>query len=63
MNVAIRDGSRAAIQAEADKQAAFMNELMKKTEKGVNFAGVLPAFAKKLTMKEQLLPIEAEGLN
>jgi multiple sugar transport system substrate-binding protein len=63
MNVAIRDGSRAAIQAEADKQAAFMNELMKKTEKGVNFAGVLPAFAKKMTMKEQLLPIEAEGLN
>ena len=63
MNVAIRDGSRAAIQAEADKQAAFMNELMKKTEKGVDFAGVLPAFAKKMTMKEQLLPIEAEGLN
>ena len=36
---------------------------MKKTGKGVNFAGVLPAFAKKLTMEDQLLPIEAEGLN
>jgi hypothetical protein len=63
MNVAIRDGSRAAIQAEADKQAAFMNELIAKTEKGVDFAGVLPAFAKKLTAKDQMIPIEAEGLN
>ena len=63
MNVAIRDGSRAAIQAETDKQSAFMDELIEKTEKGIDFAGVLPAFAKKMTQKEQVIPIEAEGLN
>lgn len=62
MNVAIRDGRREAIQAEADKQAKFMTELVAETEKGMDFAGVLPAFAKKLSPEVQILPIKAENL-
>ena len=62
MNVAIRNGARAAIQKEADKQAAIMNGMIAKTEKGVDFAGVLPSFAKKITAKEQRMPIDAEGM-
>lgn len=62
MNVAIRDGSRAAIQAEADKQAKVMDALILKTEKGINFAGVLPEFAKRMTAADQRAPIEAEGM-
>ena len=62
MNVAIRDGSRAAIQAEADKQAKFMDGLIAKTEKGINFAGVLPKFAKKMTAEAQSAPIKADGM-
>ena len=63
MNVAIRNGNRAAIQAEADKAAKLMSELVQKTEKGMDFAGVIPKFAKKITSSDQLAPIRAEGLD
>ncbi|MCP5149748.1 MAG: extracellular solute-binding protein [Ectothiorhodospiraceae bacterium] len=63
INVAIRDGSRAAIQAEADKQAAVMTKLVEETEQGMNFAGVIPKFAKRMSPEEQAEPIKAEGLD
>jgi len=63
MNVAIRDGSRAAIQAQADEAAQLFNELVKKTETGTDFAGVLPAHAKMLGADDQAAPIKAEGLD
>lgn len=63
MNVAIRDGSRDAIQAQADKAAALMNELVEKTEADMDFAGVLPDHAKRLGTEEQTAPIIAEGLD
>jgi len=63
MNVAIRNGKRSAIKAEADKAAKLMNELIQKTEKGMDFAGVIPKFAKKITSAEQIAPIKAEGLD
>ena len=62
-NVAIRDGSRAAIEAEAKKQAAFMTKLVAETEAGMNFAGVIPKFAKKLDAETQAEPIRAEGMD
>ncbi|MBW1698815.1 MAG: extracellular solute-binding protein [Deltaproteobacteria bacterium] len=62
MEVAIRDGSRAAIQAEADKQAKIMNELIEKTEKGIDFRGATPEDYKKMPESEQLVPIRVEGL-
>jgi ABC-type glycerol-3-phosphate transport system substrate-binding protein len=62
MNIAIRNGDRAAIQAEADKQAKVMDALIEKTEKGINFAGVLPKFAKKMTAEAQSAPIRAGGM-
>lgn len=63
MNVAIRDGSRAAIQAQADKAAALMTKLVAETEGGMAFAGVLPANAKLLGPDAQSAPIKAEGLD
>ncbi len=62
MNVAVRDGSRAAIQAEADKQAKIMNALIDKTEKDIDFRGALPTGAKLMPEAEQRIPIKAEGL-
>ena len=63
VNVAIRDGSREAIEAEAKKQAAFMTQLVAETEKGMEFAGVIPRLAKKLDAQTQAAPIRAEGLD
>ena len=63
VNVAIRDGSREAIEAEAKKQAAFMTQLVAETEQGMNFAGVIPEFAKMLDAEAQAAPIRAEGLD
>jgi len=63
MNVAIRDGSRAAIQAQADEAAKLFNALVKKTETGMDFAGVLPVHAKRLGASDQAAPIKAEGLD
>ncbi len=63
INVAIRDGSREAIEAEAKKQAAFMTQLVAETEAGMDFAGVIPEFAKKLDGDAQAAPIRAEGLD
>ncbi len=59
MNVAIRDGSREAIEAEAKKQAAIMNELIKKTEEGLDFQGVFREGAKPMPAEDQALPIQA----
>ncbi len=63
INVAIRDGRREAIEAEAKKQAAFMTRLVAETETGMNFAGVIPEFAKKLDADTQAAPIRAEGMD
>jgi multiple sugar transport system substrate-binding protein len=63
MNIAIRDGSRAAIQAQADKAAKVMSELVAKTEVGMDFSGVLPAHAKLLGPDDQVAPIKADGLD
>ena len=62
MNVAVRVGTRAAIQAEADKQAKVMNALIEKTEKDIAFRGALPKDAKRMPVSEQLIPIKADGL-
>ena len=62
INVAIRDGSREAIEAEAKKQAAFMTRLVAETEKNMDFAGVIPEYAKKLDAETQAAPIRAEGM-
>ncbi|MCZ6872344.1 MAG: extracellular solute-binding protein [bacterium] len=62
MNVAVRGGSRAAIQAEADKQAKIMNGLIEKTETGMKFRGALPEDAKLMPAAEQMIPIQADGL-
>ena len=59
INVAIRDGSHAAVEAAAKKQAKVMNDLIAKTEKGIDFQGVFRAGAKKLPPEDQLLPIKA----
>ncbi len=63
INVAIRDGRREAIEAEAKKQAEFMTRLVAETEGGMDFAGVIPEFAKKLDADAQAAPIQAEGLD
>lgn len=63
LNVAIRDGSRAAIQAAADVAAATMTRLVEEHEGGMDFAGVIPAKAKRLGPDDQLKPIRAEGLD
>ena len=63
MNIAIRDGSREAIQAQADEAAALMNKLVAEAEKGMDFSGVLSENAKLLSPEDQLAPIAAEGLD
>ena len=63
MNIAIRDGRREAIQAQADKAAALMTKLVAETESGMAFAGVLSAHAKRLGAADQAAPIKAEGLD
>ncbi len=59
VNVAIRDGSREAIQAKADEQAQVMSQLMAKTEEGLDFSGVFREGAKSMPPEDQKLPIEA----
>jgi len=59
VNVAVRDGSRAAIEAEAKKQAAAINDLIARTEEGLNFAGAFREGAERMPPEAQLLPIEA----
>jgi multiple sugar transport system substrate-binding protein len=59
VNVAIRDGSREAIQAKADEQAEVMNALMAKTEEGLDFRGVFREGAESMPPEDQKLPIEA----
>jgi multiple sugar transport system substrate-binding protein len=59
INVAIRDGSRAAIEAEAKKQAVAINELVARTEKGLQFAGAYRPGAERLPPEDQVKPIEA----
>lgn len=63
INVAIRDGRREAIEAEAKKQAEFMTRLVAETEASMDFAGVIPEFAEKLDADAQAAPIRAEGLD
>ena len=63
MNIAIRDGSREAIQAKADEAAALMTKLVADTEQGMDFAGVLPEHAKLLGPEDQAAPIKAENLD
>jgi len=62
VNVAIRDGSRAAIEAEAQKQAAIMNDLIAKTEEGLDFRGVFRAGAEPMPPEAQRIPIDAINL-
>ena len=59
---AMRGGTRAEVQAEADKQAKVMTELVQKTETGIPFRGATPSAYKKMPESEQMAPIKAEGL-
>jgi len=59
VNVAIRDGSREAIEAEAKKQAAVMDDLIAKTEEGLDFRGVFRAGAEPMPADAQRIPIDA----
>lgn len=59
---AIKGGSRAEVQAEADKQAAIVDKLLAETEKGIDFAGVIRSGAKKMPASDQSAPIKAAGL-
>ena len=63
MNIAIRDGSRDAIQTAADGAAALMDKLVAETEQSMDFAGVLSDRAKRLGEAEQNAPIFAESLD
>jgi multiple sugar transport system substrate-binding protein len=63
MHVAIKDGSRSAIQTVADRQAEIMDKLIEETEMGLEFRGALPEDAKLMPASEQILPIRAEGLD
>ncbi|MBI3457971.1 MAG: extracellular solute-binding protein [Candidatus Rokubacteria bacterium] len=58
-DVAVRNGDRAAIQAEADKQAAIMTKLVEETEKGLNFRDVFREGAERMPESAQLEPIRA----
>ena len=60
--VAMKGGSRAEVQAEADKQAKVMTELVEKTEAGIPFRGATPSDYQKMPESEQTVPIKAEGL-
>ena len=59
---AMRGGTRAEVQAEADKQAKVMTELVEKTETGIPFSGATPSVYKKMPESEQMAPIKADGL-
>ena len=59
---AMRGGTRAEVQAEADKQAKVMTDLVKKTETGIPFLGATPSVYKKMPESEQMSPIIAESL-
>ena len=63
MNIAIRNGDRAAIQAAADKAAEFMTALVAKTETGMDFIGVMPSLGKRMKPGVQQEPIAADGLD
>ena len=60
---AMKGGTRAEVQAEADKQAKVMTGLVEKTEAGIPFRGATPSDYKKMPESEQLVPIKAEGLD
>ena len=47
----------------SSEAAKLFNELVKKTETGMDFAGVLPVHAKRLGASDQAAPIKAEGLD
>ena len=40
-----------------------MNKLVAETEGNMNFSGVIPKGAKKMTKADQMAPIAAEGLD
>jgi hypothetical protein len=63
MNIAIRNGDRAAIQAAADKAAEFMTALVAKTETGMDFIGVMPSLGKRMKPGVQQEPIAADGMD
>ncbi|HEV7719292.1 MAG TPA: extracellular solute-binding protein [Arsenicitalea sp.] len=62
IDVAIRNGSRAAIQAEADKEAAIIDALVAKTEKGSTFTGP-DQIGPSVTPEDQRRPIDLVGLS
>jgi len=61
--LAMKGGTREEVQAEADKQAKVMTELVEKTEAGIPFSGATPSDYKKMPESEQMVPIKAEGLD
>ena len=63
MNIAIRNGDRAAIQAAADDAAKLMTALVAKTETGMDFMGVMPSLGKRMKAGVQEEPIAADGLD
>jgi multiple sugar transport system substrate-binding protein len=63
MNVAIRDGSREAIKAEAEKQAAVIDGLVAKTEKGVDFQGPFRGNARSVPPDVQRQPIDKVSMS
>jgi multiple sugar transport system substrate-binding protein len=63
VNVAIRDGSRAAIEAKAKEQAEVMNRLIAETEKGLDFQGPFRGDAESVPPEVQRQPIEAIGMS
>lgn len=58
IDVAIRDGSRAAIEAEARKQVAIIDELVAKTETGTPFTGPQQNDATSVPVEDQRRPID-----
>lgn len=63
VNVAIRDGSRDAIEAEAKKQAAVIDDLIARTEEGLDFRGPFRGDARPVPPDVQRQPIEAIKLS
>ena len=62
IDVAIRDGSRAAIEAEATKQAAIVDELVARTEKDSPFTGPEQTGQPSTPVEDQRRPIDLIGL-
>ncbi len=58
IDVAIRDGSRAAIEEEALRQAAFIDELVARTEAGTPFTGPEQTGQPSVPAADQRRPIE-----